>query len=169
MKNLAMTLLAVLFAINTTTFASADNHLLTGYSINKINAGFDDVFSELQDVVINKGLVIDFIGHVDKMIERTAEVTGSVTESGSKTPYIAAKYILFCSAKLTQKAISASTENLGICPYVVFAYETKAEPGVTRVGYRQPIFGQSSTSHKVSAEINGFLQSVIDETAAAQY
>lgn len=169
MKNLITVFVAIVFTLSATIFATADNHPQVGYSIKKINAGFEDVFSELQDVVINKGLVIDLVGHVDKMIERTADATGSVTESGSKSPYVAAKYILFCSAKLTQQAISASTENLGICPYVVFAYETKAQPGITRVGYRKPIFGQSRTSHKISAKINAFLQSIIDETAAASY
>ncbi len=169
MKKSVITLIAALFAIVAPSFALADSHVSPGYSIIKINAGFDDVFSELQDVLVNKGLVIDLVGHVDKMIERTAVVTKSVTETGSKSPYKSAKYVLFCSAKLTQKAVSASPENLGICPYIVFAYETKAEPGVTRVGYRQPILGASRTSHKVSKEVNAFLQSIIDETAAAQY
>lgn len=169
MKNLTIAIFAALLAFVTPTFAIADNHEASGYSINKISAGFDDVFAELQDVVVNKGLVIDLVGHVDKMIERTAGVTKSVTEAGSKSPYKSAKYILFCSAKLTQRAVSASPENLGICPYIVFAYETKAEPGVTRVGYRQPILGASRTTKKVTKEINAFLQSIIDETAAAQY
>lgn len=169
MKYLIAAIFTALLGFATTFIASADSHGSTGYSINKINAGFDDVFAELQDVLINKGLVIDLVGNVDKMIERTADVTKSITESGSKSPYKSAKYVLFCSAKLTQKAVSASPENLGICPYIVFAYETKAEPGVTRVGYRQPISGASRTTQKVTREVDAFLQSIIDETAAAQY
>lgn len=169
MKNFTAAILTSLFAFLTVTVGFADNHASPGYSIHKIDAGFDDVFTELQDVLINKGLVIDLVGHVDRMIERTANVTNSITEDGSKSPYKSAKYVLFCSAKLTQKAISASPENLGICPYIVFAYETKAEPGVTRIGYRQPILGTSRTTQKVTKEIQAFLQSIIDETAAAQY
>ncbi len=169
MKNFTIAIFASLFALLTTSIAFADSHASPGYSIHKINAGFDDVFSELQDVLINKGLVIDLVGHVDKMIERTADVTKSITEEGSSSPYKSAKYVLFCSAKLTQKAVSASPENLGICPYIVFAYETKAELGVTRIGYRKPILGASRTTRKVTTEVNAFLQSIIDETAAAQY
>ena len=169
MRNFTIAILASLFALLSTSIAPADSHGSPGYSIHKINAGFDDVFTELQDILINKGLVIDLVGHVDKMIERTANVTKSVTEEGSKSPYKFAKYVLFCSAKLTQKAVSASPENLGICPYIVFAYETKAEPGITRIGYRQPISGASRTTKKVTSEINSFLLSIIDETAAAQY
>jgi len=169
MRNFTIAILASLLALLTTSIASADSHTSPGYSIHKIKAEFGDVFSELQDVLINKGLVIDLVGHVDKMIERTAEVTESVTEEGSNSPYKSAKYVLFCSAKLTQKAVSASPENLGICPYIVFAYETKAEPGITRIGYRKPILGASRTTQKVTKEVNAFLQSIIDETAAAQY
>ncbi len=169
MRNLTIAILVTIIAFMTTSIASADSHTSPGYSIHKINAGFDDVFNELKDVLINKGLVIDLVGHVDKMIERTADVTKSVTEEGSKSPYKSAKYVLFCSAKLTQKAVSASPENLGICPYIVFAYETKTEPGITRVGYRKPILGASRTTQNVTKEVNAFLQSIIDETAAAQY
>ena len=169
MKRFVPALLALFFALGAWGNASADGHDPTGYYIAKVNASFEDVFSELQDVVINKGLVIDLVGHVDKMIERTAEATGSVTETGSKSPYLNAKYVLFCSAKLTQRAISASPENLGICPYVIFAYETKAQPGVIHVGYRLPIFGPSRTSKKISKDITEFLQTIVNETVKADY
>ncbi len=165
MRNQLIAAMALLVTASGFSIASADENSAIGYSIKKIDAEFSDVFSELQDVVINNGLVVDLVGHVDKMLMRTAEASGSVTEEGSKSPYINAKYVLFCSAKFTQKAISASVENLGICPYIVFAYETKAEPGITRIGYRQPIVGKSRTSKRISAEITEFLQSILDDTA----
>ncbi len=165
MRNLLIAVMALFVAAAGFSIASAAEHSTTGYSIKKVEAEFDDVFSELQDVVVNKGLVIDLVGHVDKMLMRTAEAAGSVTEEGSKSPYINAKYVLFCSAKLTQSAVSASAENLGICPYIVFAYEAKAEPGVARIGYRLPILGKSRTSKRISAEITEFLQSILDDTA----
>lgn len=169
MRKMVLTLFALVFTLAATQFSFADNHDTSGYAIRKIPASFEDVFNELQDVIINKGLVIDLVGDVGTMIERTAEVAKSITEEGSKSPYIAAKYVLFCSAKLTQKAVSASSENMGICPYIVFVYETKAEPGMTHIGYRQPILGPSRRSKKISMEIIAFLQSILDETESAGY
>ncbi len=169
MRKMVVTVLALIFAFAVPVYALADNHGSSSYAIRKIPASFNDVFNELQDVVINKGLVIDLVGNVDKMIERTAKVAKSVTEEGSSSPYLHAKYILFCSAKLTQKAVSASVENMGICPYIIFVYETKAEPGFTHIGYRQPILGPSRRSKKISMEIIAFLQSILEETASANY
>lgn len=134
-----------------------------------IKASFEDVMLELQDAVIGRGLVIDYTGHVDKMLERTADAAGSVTAEGSPSPYLNAKYIQFCSAKLTHEAVSANPQNLSICPYLVFVYETKAEPGTVHVGYRQPVFGPSKASKGISEKINAFLQEIVDDVANAEY
>lgn len=38
-----------------------------------VEATFESVLQDLQDAVVNRGLVIDYIGHVDTMLERTAD------------------------------------------------------------------------------------------------
>ena len=134
-----------------------------------IEAPFEDVLLELQDNVIGRGLVIDYTGHVDKMLERTAEAAGSVTSEGSPSPYLNAKYIQFCSARLTHEAVSASPRNLAICPYLVYVYETRTDPGTVQIGYRKPVFGPSKASRKVEASVNAFLQEIVDQVAEAPY
>jgi len=133
--------------------------------VRAIKAPFEDVLLDLQDAIISRGLVIDYTGHIDKMLMRTAEAAGSVTETGEKSPYLNAKYLQFCSAKLTHEAVSANPQNLSICPYVVYLYETRTTPGTTYLGYRKPAFGPSKASRVIKVKINEFLQSIVDETA----
>ncbi len=124
---------------------------------------FEDVLFDLKDAVVNRGLVIDYTGHVDKMLERTAKAAGSITSAGSKSPYLNAKYIQFCSAKLTHQAVSANPFNLAICPYVVFIFETRAEPGKIVVGYRRPMPGPSKRSKEALAKIDKLLDDIARE------
>ena len=124
---------------------------------------FDDVFQDLQDAIINRGYVIDYVGHVDKMLERTSEVAKSVTDNNSKTPYLNARYVQFCSAKLTHESVSANPYNLSICPYVVFIFEAKSEPGKIIVGYRRPVPGPSKRSQQAFAKIDKLMQDIVGE------
>lgn len=131
------------------------------------SGSFEDVFQDLKDAVINRGLVIDYVGHVDKMLERTSAAAGSVTSSGSKTPYLNAKYIQFCSAKLTHSSVSANPFNLSICPYVVFVFEAKSDPGKIIIGYRRPIPpGPSRLTKKAFATIDNLLDAITKEAAS---
>lgn len=133
-----------------------------------VPAAFEDVFADLQDTVINRGLVIDFVGHVDDMLTRTSAAAQSITESGAKSPYLHAKYIQFCSSKLTHKAVSADPQNLAICPYIVYLYEARSKPGKVTIGYRPPVFGPSKRSGKIKVEVNDYLKSIIDDTISQQ-
>ena len=127
---------------------------------------FEEVFQDLQDTVVNRGLVIDYTGHVDTMLERTSEAAGSVTKTGNKSPYLHAKYIQFCSAKLTHEAVSANPYNLAICPYVVFAFEAHADPGKIVVGYRRPLPGPSLMTKEAFAKIDNFLEEIVKEATS---
>ena len=127
---------------------------------------FEDVFQDLKDAIINRGLKIDYVGHVDKMLERTSKVAGSVTESGAKSPYRHAKYLNFCSAKLTHESVSANAYNLAVCPYTLFIFEAHARPGTVVVGYRQPQAGPSRLSKAAFAKIGNLLTAIAKEATS---
>ncbi len=162
-KLIAITLLMITVTISGLSQSTAQGTGTYPYYKTKA-ASFDEIFAELQDVIINEGLVIDFVGHVDNMLLRTSEAAASVTPSGQKSPYLNAKYLQFCSANLTHKAISADPHNLAICPYVFFIYETHSNPGNVTVGFRPPLFGPSKRSGKIKAQVIEFLQGIIDKT-----
>ena len=160
---LAVSLATLLFAnlVLTTSVAAGKDFAPRHYTRTGV---FEDVLQDLKDAIINRGLVIDYIGHVDKMLERTSTAAGSVTEGGSKTPYLNAKYLQFCSAKLTHASVSANAFNLSICPYVVFVFEAKTDPGKIIVGYRRPIPpGPSRLTKKAFAEIDSLLDGIAKE------
>lgn len=141
-----------------TTQVSAD----TRY-IKTVEGEFEDVFFDLQDNIINLGLVVERTGDIAQMLERTSKaVTG--TDSDNSAAYANAKYLLFCSSKLTFKATKADPRNLSLCPFIVYAYETGNKPGEVSLGYRNPDLGSLDKSDPLSIEIHAFLRSLIDTT-----
>ncbi len=131
-----------------------------GYKSYIKTGTYEDVLFELNSAIIDRGLVVDYTGHLQTMLERTSEAVGSVTPGGSKTPYIEAKYLQFCSAKLTHGVVSANPLNIAICPYVVFIFELKSDPGKIHVGYRRPIAGPSKVSRKAIAKVEALLDEI---------
>ena len=134
-----------------------------GDTIKTVPGEFEEVFGDLQDAVINRGLVIDYVGDVGKMLERTAEAA----KGDTKVPYLNARYLQFCSAVLTHEATDADVHNLAMCPYVVFAYQTRAEPGRVSVGYRQIQLMPAAASQAAQAKVHGLLEAVVNDAVGA--
>lgn len=126
---------------------------------------YSEVRDDLKNAIVNRGFVVDYVGQFNKMLERTSETVGSVTETGAKSPYKDAEFMQFCAAKLTHEAISANPQNIVNCPYVVYVYELTAKPGLIHVGYRTPVAGASKISRKAVANIDALLNEIITEVA----
>ena len=115
-------------------------------------ASFEDVKFDLSNAITNLGLVVDFTGNVGGMLERTGKDVGS-----TKPIYRNAEYFSFCSAKLSREMMEADTANVGLCPFVMFAYVTAAKPAEVVVGYRRLPKGGNSASVKALGSINDML------------
>jgi hypothetical protein len=161
MKNILKQLVALTAMIMLALPVQAES--VRGFKMVKTTAEFDDVFINVQDAIINKGYNIDYVGHLNQMLKRTSKTVGSVTEEGSPSPYKHAKFMQFCSATLTHEAISANPQNVAICPYVIFVYETKADPGVIHVGFRRPISGPSKRTRQAFAKIEAMLTDIVNQ------
>ena len=116
---------------------------------------FEDVKADLRDAVINRGLVIEFSGDINGMLERTGEAVGS-----TRQVYKGAEFIIFCSAKLSRAMMEADPMNIGFCPYTMFVYEAAAKPGEIVVGYRRPSGGGSAASDKALADVDALLDGI---------
>ena len=157
MRKLTLTILTLMLGLTLNILqVSAQS---SGHKTISTKGNFDDILFELSGAIVDKGLVIDYTGHVDSMLSRTS---GAV---GKKSPYKNAKYIQFCSAKLTNAAVNADISNLAICPYVVFAYETVADTGTVHVGYRRPIGAKSSASQAALSNIDKLLDEIVKSAA----
>ena len=134
-----------------------------GYQSAIKKGDFADVLQDVKDAIINRGLIIDYVGHIDTMLDRTSEAVGSVTEKGMKSPFLGAKYVQFCSAKLTHDAVSANPYNIAVCPYVIFVFEERSAPGQIVVGYRRPIPGPSRLTRRALSKIEALLSEIMAE------
>ncbi len=132
-----------------------DNHL----AIVSKPAKFEDVRQDIGDAIVNAGLVVDFNGHIGKMLERTAGAVGA-----AKPLYTNAEYFTFCAAALSRAAMEADPANIGYCPYVVFVYERVDQPGRVHAGYRRPAGGGSAASKAALAAIDALLEKIVKES-----
>ena len=148
------------FTCQATVLASEER----GYTIKYKVAEFEDVFLDVQDAIINRGLVIDYTGHINKMLERTAEAATDGT--GTKTPFRNAKFLQFCSSVLTHEAVRIKPQNLATCPYVIFVYQTIEKPNQVAVGYRNPELNIPGPTRLVMEKLDALLNEIIVEATS---
>ncbi|MCG6859273.1 MAG: DUF302 domain-containing protein [Salaquimonas sp.] len=116
---------------------------------------FEDVAAEIEDAIVNKGLVVDYHGFIGDMLARTASDVGS-----DKKLYENAEFFQFCSAALSRKVMETDIANIAYCPYVVFVYE--ATPGNITVGFRRLPAGDGRD------EVNTLLDGIAKAAVANQ-
>lgn len=124
---------------------------------------YEDVRDDVRAAIEKRGLVIDYTGHVNSMLERTADVAGSVTTKGAKSPFANAEYMQFCPSALTHEAVSASPFAVANCPMSIFIYELRDKPGVIEVGYRLPVPSPSKIVRGINEKITALMQEIVAE------
>jgi hypothetical protein len=145
---------AVLIALAGAAPAGAADELFT-----RSKAGsFDDVKFDLTNAIIDHGLVVDHTGNIAGKLERTGADVGS-----TKQLYRHAEYFVFCSAKLSRAMMEADPANVGICPFVVFAYERADKPGEIVVGFRNPPARGGDASQKSLQAVAALLKDIVTE------
>lgn len=153
------------FAVAAVTFAiaGAASAETLGYREAVKAAPYEDVADNLKDAILKRGYVIDYVGQLNAMLERTAADTGTVTSGGNKSPYAKAQYMQFCPAKLTHEAVNASPLAIANCPVAIFIYELAYERGKVHVGYRLPVVSASKRVNEVNARLAKELQEITAE------
>ncbi|MFZ4807351.1 MAG: DUF302 domain-containing protein [Hyphomicrobiaceae bacterium] len=134
-----------------------------GFRIYTKAGTFAEVREDLQDAIVKRGFVIDYVGHFNDMLERTAVAAGSVTKDGNKSPYREAQYLQFCPAAITHEEVSASPFAIANCPVAVFVYELKSEPAKVHVGFRLPVGSPSRLVKKINDKLVGLLHDIATE------
>ena len=89
---------------------------------------FEDAAFGVENAIVNKGLVVDYVSHVGDMLNRTGKDMGSDVEL-----FKAANIYLFCSASLSRQVMEADPSNIANCPYGIFVTE---RDGLVEIGYR---------------------------------
>ncbi len=123
---------------------------------------YDDAKFSVQDAIVGKGLKVVYEGHMATMLERTSKAVGK------PNPYLHGEYLLFCSASHSNASVNADPQNIGICPYIIFLYETKKKPGTIHIGYRRPVGGQTPESKVALKAIDELIHSIVKEAAEVE-
>ena len=122
---------------------------------------YDDVLIDVENAVINRGLVADLVSHVGDMLDRTAADVGA-----TKKIFVGASVTQFCSAVLSRNAMEADPGNIAFCPYGVFVYATADAPTTVHVGYRRLMADAPSEASQTAIDaVNGLLDEVAREAA----
>jgi uncharacterized protein (DUF302 family) len=125
-----------------------------------VEGDFEDVRFALENAIVNRGLVIDYVSHLGDMLARTGADVGA-----KKDIYTNAESMLFCSAVLSRAAMEADPANIAFCPYGVFVYETPDMPGTIVVGYRNLTETGDEASKKAIADVNALLNDIVKEAS----
>jgi len=145
--------------LGASTMATAQS-MPDGVTAYQVEAAFEDVRFDLENAIVNKGLVIDYVSHIGDMLARTSEDVG-----GSKEIFLKAQSMLFCSADLSRKAMEADAANIAYCPYSLFVYEIPEQPGTVTIGYRQLSETGSEESRAAIAAVNQLLDTIAREAS----
>lgn len=119
---------------------------------------FEDVFFDVENAIVDRGYVVDYVAHIGKMLERTAADVGAVNAI-----YRDARTIQFCSAVLSRKTMEADPANIAYCPYAIFIFERADTPGTVYVGFRPLPAGAGEQSGKALSVVNTLLEEISRE------
>lgn len=118
---------------------------------HSFDGSFDDATFAVENAIIGRGLVIDYVSHTGEMLARTAADVGSEVEL-----FKAADVFLFCSAQLSREVMEADPMNIAHCPYGIFVAERGGE---VMIGYRTYPEGEMQ---KVQALLEEIAQEAIE-------
>ena len=110
------------------------------------DGSFEDATFAVENAIIGKGLVIDYVSHTGEMLNRTA---------ADIEIFKSADVFLFCSAVLSRKVMEADPANIAHCPYGIFVTDTQGE---VAIGYRTYPEGPMQ-------EVQAFLDEIVKSAA----
>lgn len=89
---------------------------------------FGDATFAVENAIVGRGLVIDYVSHTGEMLNRTGADVGSTKEL-----FVEADIFLFCSAQISRRVMEADPMNIAHCPYGIFVAD---QAGDVMIGYR---------------------------------
>lgn len=114
------------------------------------DGSFEDAAFAVENAIIGRGLVIDYVSHTGEMLNRTGADVGSTKELFNE-----ADIFLFCSAQVSRTVMEADPMNIAHCPYGIFVAD---QGGDVMVGYRTYPDGPMQ---EVQALLDGIVQDAL--------
>lgn len=119
---------------------------------------FEDVRDAVDMAITGRGLVVNNVSHVGKMLERTGKDLG-----GARQIFLKAEALEFCSAVVSRKMMEADPDNIVFCPYAISVYVVPEKPNEVRIAYRKPQMVGSPASQKALKAVDELLSGIVKE------
>ncbi|MFO8004162.1 DUF302 domain-containing protein [Thioalkalivibrio sp.] len=114
----------------------------------------------LESAITGEGLVINAVGNIATMLERTG------ADLGGENLYLQGESLEFCSAVYSRRMMEADPHSIVFCPYVIAIYELATEPDTIHIGYqRVPIVGDEA-SRKALQDVEDLLDRIANNAMA---
>lgn len=126
-----------------------------------VQGTFEDVREALQLAITGRGIVINNISHIGKMLTRTGGDLGKDT-----TIYLAAEAFEFCSATVSRNMMQPDPHNIVFCPYIIAVYTLPSDPKTVHLSFRRPLPVGDQASQESLRAVEKLLDSIVAEAMA---
>ena len=123
-----------------------------------IEGNYEDVREDLELAITDRGMIINNVSHIGKMLARTGKAVGA-----SKQIFVEAEALEFCSSVISRKMMEADPHNIVFCPYIISLYTLPGEKNRVYVAYRRPLPVGSPASKQALQRVEKLLQSIVDD------
>ena len=124
----------------------------------KVKDTFASVRENLELAITDRGLVVNNVSHISKMLARTGKDLGA-----DKQVYVDAESLEFCSATASRNMMEADPTNIVFCPYIISVYTLPNEAGTVYVAYRRPQAVGSKASQDSLRAVETLLDTIASE------
>ncbi len=122
---------------------AADNYAV----VFKAQGNYADVRDFIRMGIESEGLVINNVGHIADMLERTGKDLGA-----TRKVYEYGEQFEFCSSTLSRAMMEVDPHAIALCPFIISVYQ-KAGDKTVYVSYRRPVHTKNVALRKVLREI----------------
>lgn len=135
--------LLALLAFTSSMALAAENYVV----VYKAQGNYADVRDFIRMGIESEGLVINNVGHIADMLERTAKDIGA-----TKLIYEGGEQFEFCSSTLSRAMMEVDPHAIALCPFIISVYKMPNDKTVY-VSYRKPAYTRNLKLRKVLANI----------------
>lgn len=121
-----------------------------------VEGDYVDVREDLELAITERGMIINNVSHIGKMLARTRKDVGA-----GKQVFIEAEALEFCSSVISRRMMEADPHNIVFCPYIIYVYVIPNEKNRVYVAYRQPSIVGSPASKKALQGVEALLQGIV--------
>jgi len=123
-----------------------------------LEGNYEDTREYLKLAITERGMVINNISHIGKMLARTHKDVGA-----GKQIFVRAEALEFCSSVISRQMMEADPHNIVFCPYIIAIYTLPGEKNRVYLAYRRPLPVGSPASKKSLLAVEKLLQDIVDD------